>query len=148
MEKNFTQIRNILLAEDDDDDFYILNSALLCIADGLNIIRTTNGIMLSVMLETTLKPDLIILDLNLPFKNGLSILKDLKNIVSLSSTKIIVYSTSSNKADIENSYEIGADFYLTKPDNFKSAVDQLKNLFNNPYFIGNKRSPKEEFVVF
>lgn len=58
-------IKKILLAEDDDDDFNVFNSAILSISSSVEILRTKNGIMFSSLLETSIKPDVIFLDINM-----------------------------------------------------------------------------------
>lgn len=146
MGNSISKIRNVLLAEDDDDDFFLLNAALLSISDKLHIVRTKNGVMLSSLLETNLKPDLIILDLNMPFKSGLLFIKEIKSKVA-AGIKLIIYSTSSSRIDIEKSYENGADFYLVKPSDYNSTIEQFRSLFGNPNFWNSDRPSREEFVV-
>lgn len=147
MNKPTKEIKNILLAEDDDDDFYLLNTALITILGNINIFRTKNGVMLSSLLETNLKPDLIILDLNMPFKNGLLVLQEVKSAPAFADIRLIIYSTSSSWLDIDKSYENGADFYLIKPDDYKVLIDHFESLFKNPYFVNNQKPPKEHFVL-
>lgn len=139
-------IRRILLAEDDDDDFNIFNSALLSVQSSLEVLRTKNGIMFSSLLETSIKPDLIILDLNMPLKNGISCLHEIKSRTKFNSTRVGMYSTSSFKKEIDICYELGADFYLVKPICYASIIEQLKDLFRNEYFIKKMRPPRNKFV--
>lgn len=147
MESAVAEIKNILLAEDDDDDFFILNSALLSISNTINIVRTKNGVMLTSLLETNLRPDLIILDLNMPFKNGTLILQEIKSNPELAGIRLIIYSTSSGRRDIDKCFDSGADFYLVKPVAFKNTIQQFADLFKNFYFINHQKPPREQFVL-
>ena len=140
-------IRNVLLAEDDDDDFNLLNAAILSINASIEILRTKNGVMFSSLLETSLKPDIIILDLNMPFKNGISCLEEIKSRKQYENTTVIIYSTSGTTKDIEASYQFGASFYLIKPTTYRGIIQQLKSLFFNDYFLKNIRPPREQFVL-
>jgi len=68
-------------------------------------------------------PDLIILDLNLPNINGFDILQQIKTEQNLKSIPVIIYSSSDDQIDIELSYKLHANSYITKPF-------QLKELFH------------------
>jgi CheY-like chemotaxis protein len=139
-------IKNILLAEDDDDDFDLFNSAILSINSSIEILRTKNGVMCTSLLETSIKPDIIILDLNMPFKNGISCLQEIKNKPQFNSSKVIIYSTSGHKREIDMCYNYGADFYLVKPTGYSCIIQQFKDLFSSEYFIKNIRPPHDKFV--
>lgn len=140
-------IKKILLAEDDDDDFDLLNSAILSINSDMEILRTTNGVAFSSLLETSLKPDVIILDLNMPFKNGITCVQEIKTRKQYQDTAIIIYSTSCTVTDIEASYKAGANFYLIKPVTYTAIVQQFKSLFSNDCFVKNIRPVRERFVL-
>jgi two-component system response regulator len=60
-------------------------------------------------------PDLVVLDLNLPGKDGRTVLKELKSDPKFSKIPIIVFTTSQASSDITTSYELGANCYLRKP---------------------------------
>lgn len=141
------KIKNILMAEDDDDDFNLFNAALLSLYSSVNVLRTENGIMLTSLLETSLKPDVIFLDINLPFKSGFICLQEIRNNVATSDIKVVMYSTSNNEADVYKSYQLGANFYLVKPYTYPMIVRQFHHLFTNRYFITNTRPPIDNFLI-
>lgn len=140
-------IKKILIAEDDDDDFNMFYTAILSLYGAVDILRTENGIMLSSLLETSLKPDVIFLDINLPYKNGLMCLKEIKNNPELSSIQVIMYSTSNNVKHVDNSYELGADFYLVKQTSYRNIVRQLSELFQQDFSAGKSRPTKADFLL-
>jgi two-component system, chemotaxis family, response regulator Rcp1 len=78
------------------------------------------------------RPDLLILDLNLPRKDGRAVLAELKADPELNEIPVIVFTTSRSGRDIARCYELGANSYMTKPGNlaqFFSAVRSLENFW-------------------
>lgn len=74
------------------------------------------------------KPDLIILDLNLPRKNGWQVLEEVKTDPKLCATPVVIFSTSEAKHDIGGCYRLGANSYVRKPGNlhdFMSAIHSI-----------------------
>jgi chemotaxis family two-component system response regulator Rcp1 len=67
-------------------------------------------------------PDLIILDLNLPGKDGRAVLAEVKADSRLKQTPIIIFSTSAAQSDVSRSMELGANSYVTKPGNLKDFI--------------------------
>jgi chemotaxis family two-component system response regulator Rcp1 len=78
------------------------------------------------------KPDMIILDLNLPKKNGFEILKDIKEDELLRSIPVVVLSTSDSEKDISKAYDLQAACFVTKPvglDDFIRTVKSIENFW-------------------
>ncbi|GLY38073.1 response regulator [Amycolatopsis sp. NBRC 101858] len=80
------------------------------------------------------RPALLLLDLNLPGRDGYQVLADLRANADLAALKIIVFTSSTTSADIERCYALGADSYVYKPVNFhlfrtvlQGAVDYWRN---------------------
>jgi CheY-like chemotaxis protein len=124
---------NILMADDDPDDRMLMTVAireaklphkLQFAIDGEELIEM---LCKKVSMNEPL-PDLVILDLNMPRKDGLSALKEIKNDPSLALVKIVVFSTSNSERDRINSLNSGAAEYRVKPYNFTELVDLVKDL--------------------
>lgn len=116
----------ILLAEDDDDDSFLFKEALQEIDADHNIEVAEDGDILFSMLSNMPPPDLIFLDLNMPKKDGIATLKEIRNKQELSSVPIVIFSTSSDIQHITSAYKNGANLYICKPDTFinlKKAID-------------------------
>jgi two-component system response regulator len=78
------------------------------------------------------RPDLILLDLNLPRKNGREVLAEIKNDPQLKSIPVIILTTSSADEDILNAYDLHANCYVIKPvgfDNFLKAVQSIQDFW-------------------
>jgi CheY-like chemotaxis protein len=75
------------------------------------------------------KPDLILLDLNLPRKNGREVLTEIKRSEFLRTIPVVIFTTSNFDADIVTSYRNGAACYLVKPDQFERFSGVIKKLF-------------------
>ena len=114
------------MAEDDEDDVDIFKQALSDLTVDVNLEVATNGIELMKMLEdATVLPEIIFLDLNMPLKNGMICLQEIKTNQRWKNIKVIILSTSSHQDQIKAAYEKGVDFYMVKSTNyidFKEAV--------------------------
>lgn len=77
-------------------------------------------------------PDLLVLDLNLPRKDGRAVLKELKSDPKLSKIPVVVFTTSQASSDITRSYELGANCYLRKPGNladYRAVVQSMADFW-------------------
>lgn len=74
------------------------------------------------------RPDLILLDLNLPRKDGRQVLEDIKNDVSLKSIPVVILTTSKSEEDVCRSYELHANCYITKPVDFQRFMDVVQSI--------------------
>jgi two-component system response regulator len=68
----------------------------------------------------------MVLDLNLPKIDGLSVLSRMRNDESLRTIPVVVISTSSRPSDKEKAFSLGAKHYIVKPDNFETLTEQVK----------------------
>ncbi len=80
--------------------------------------------------EKAARPDLIMLDLNLPRKDGREVLSEIKNDPDLRIIPIIVLTTSRSDKDILQSYELNCNCYITKPVDFAHFIDVVKSIEN------------------
>lgn len=78
------------------------------------------------------RPDLILLDLNLPKKDGREVLQEIKESTALRSIPVVVLTTSASEEDILRSYQLQANCYITKPvdlDGFLKVVNSIDNFW-------------------
>ena len=91
-------------------------------------------------------PDIIFLDLNMPVKNGIECLKEIRNDSKLDKLPIIVYTTSDNPRDIDTCYDLKANLYVVKPTSFESIIKTLKKIINIDF--KNQDFPaRENFIL-
>jgi chemotaxis family two-component system response regulator Rcp1 len=87
-------------------------------------------------------PDLVVLDLNLPRKDGREVLKELKADPELSKIPVVIFTTSQANSDVLHSYELGANCYLRKPGNladYKAVVQSMAD-----FWLGFASLPQKE----
>jgi CheY-like chemotaxis protein len=137
----------VLLVEDDPGDVLLIREAfednkvanrLHVVADGveaLAFMRRENGN------EDAPRPDLVLLDLNLPRKDGREVLAEAKADDKLRSIPIVVLTTSQAEEDILRSYDLHANAYVTKPvdfDRFIGVVRQIDQFFVSVVKLPNR----------
>lgn len=119
--------RTILIVDDDADDREIVKDAFATTSqNGEDYIFIESGDKLLEYLDKQhdpCLPSLILLDLNMPGKDGRETLKEIKSNNRFHTIPIIVFTTSSSTRDRAMSYELGANCFITKPDTFNKLVD-------------------------
>ena len=124
---------NIALADDDEDDRLLFKDAIEEIKIKTKLSLFTNGkeLMDYLMLPKIILPEVIFLDLNMPVKNGMECLKEIRNNSKLRDLSVAIYSTSSSEKDVEETFISGANIYINKPNSFgdlKSAIEKVLQL--------------------
>ena len=89
-----------------------------------------------------LVPDFVILDLNLPKKDGRAVLAEVKTDTFLRKIPIAIFSTSEAQQDIVRSYELGANCYVSKPGNLQGFISAVTLI--GDFWFGLARLPREE----
>ncbi|HRO42700.1 MAG TPA: response regulator [Flavipsychrobacter sp.] len=125
----------ILIAEDDADDRFLLRTAfeengftdrLHFVENGVEVIEYLNSINISEKGKNF--PRFILLDLNMPKKDGREVLKELKQNLNLKNIPVIIFSTTNNEQEMRRCYELGANSYITKPNSFESLLKTVAAL--------------------
>lgn len=127
----------ILLAEDDDDDFLLTAQALKEHRLINAVVRVRDGVELLDYLhhqgdysapESAPSPSLILLDLNMPRKDGREALREIKADPKLRRLPVVVLTTSCAQEDVVRSYDLGVNSFISKPVGFHGLVDAVKVL--------------------
>lgn len=117
---------NILLAEDDADDRDLFIEAFALVDPAVRIETVDNGEKLMEYLTgSKSSPDCIFLDLNMPRKNGKECLQEIRSIYQMQDIPIIIYTTSLNARDIDETYHRGATCFIRKPGSFRELTSIL-----------------------
>jgi len=127
----------ILMADDDADDRLMTREAFEASHLKNELRFVENGVELLDYLyrrgpyadpASSPRPSIILLDLNMPKKDGREVLEEIKNDPDLRNIRIIVLTTSKAEEDIYRTYNLGAASYITKPVTFESLVEVVKTL--------------------
>jgi CheY-like chemotaxis protein len=124
-----TQPITVLLVEDDPGDVVLIQEAF-----EHNKVRNTlhvvgDGVEAMGFLRTSdARPDLILLDLNLPRKDGREVLAEVKSDPALRSIPVVVLTTSKAEEDILRSYDLHANAYVTKPVDFNRFIEVVRQI--------------------
>ena len=127
----------ILMADDDDDDCLLTREALVesRLANDLYFVQDGEELMdylyrrgQYAQQSKSPRPGLILLDLNMPKKDGREALKEIKADPNLRRIPVVVLTTSKAEEDIVHSYDLGANSFITKPVTFDSLVEVIKTI--------------------
>ncbi len=140
----------ILLVEDDAGDIDLTEEALeeSKLKINLNVVR--DGVEAIAYLRregeyaNATRPDLILLDLNLPRKNGREVLQDLKSDDNLKYIPVVVLTTSDTDEDISGAYGLGANCYVNKPlgmEEFAKIVRSIEDFWFTIVKLPRRNSP-------
>jgi CheY-like chemotaxis protein len=120
----------IFLADDDEDDRILFQDALQDIDRNIELIVSRDGVELMNTLQEKVPPPphVLFLDLNMPRKNGLECLQEMKRNGEYRSIPVVVFSTSGDEEHIKKTFEAGANHYARKPGSFtvlKVLIEQV-----------------------
>ncbi|MGE5457922.1 MAG: response regulator [Methanococcaceae archaeon] len=120
----------LLLVEDNPGDIMLVEEALneSGLKYHLNTIRNGGDVIDYLKSPDCVKPDIILLDLNLPRKNGKDVLREIKGDDKLESIPILVLTTSEAESDIYSCYKLRANCYITKPVDFDRFMEVIKTV--------------------
>jgi CheY-like chemotaxis protein len=139
------ELASILLVEDDPGDVMLIRDALAehkvgntvsVVSDGVEAMEFVRG---EGSYAGTERPDLVLLDLNLPRKSGAEVLAEIKGDPALSMIPVIVLTTSDSEEDVVRSYQRHANAYITKPLDFERFREIVHKI--DDFFIGLVRLP-------
>lgn len=120
----------VLMVEDNPAFSHLANEALRRSAHPYHLRIATDGEQAMTVLTKhgTRKPDVILLDLNLPKKNGFEILAEIKQHEELQGIPVVFLTSSSRQEDIDKAKELKADDYIIKPIDFKTLVEAMRQV--------------------
>lgn len=140
----------IIIAEDDEDDYMLtleaLNEAGIAsrvtwVKDGEELMEYLSKCGLNKNSITgNPRPGLILLDLNMPRKDGREALQEIKANAGLRKIPVVVLSTSKSESDIDHSYELGVNSFIQKPVRFNEFVEMVRVL--SKYWFSTVQLPE------
>ncbi len=140
-----TRPARVLLVEDNEADVRLTREALRDAGDDIRLSSVTDGELALAYLrrehgyEEAPRPDLVLLDLNLPRKNGLEVLEEMRADPELACVPVIMLTTSSAEHDVVACYSRGANCFVVKPlelDEFMDLIGAIRT-----FWLGVARLP-------
>src|SRR3954463_351871 len=120
-------MNEVVLADDDADHATLFRIVLKQVDPSKRLTIVRNGEELINLLKTY-RPDLVFLDLNMPCKNGIQCLEEIRGRLGFEDLPVVVYSSSSHMTDIQRSYIYKADLYMVKPFNSAHLRNALESI--------------------
>jgi len=120
----------LLLADDDADDIDLFKEATTASTDPINLVCVNNGVELLQHLfsgETIF--DIVVMDMNMPGKDGLECITEIRTNPSTATLPIIVFSTSDYESRIRESLDAGANHYIVKPSTFEGLLNTINLIY-------------------
>ncbi|MBA2544652.1 MAG: response regulator [Deltaproteobacteria bacterium] len=120
----------ILLVEDNPADVRLTQEALRegKVRNNLSVARDGEEALAFLRRADTPRPDLILLDLNLPRRDGREVLEEIKNDPDLKTIPVVVLTSSEADADVIKSYALHANCYITKPVDLEQFIKVVKSI--------------------
>lgn len=137
---------HILFSDDDTDDALLFTQAADLMTSPILLSFAEDGEQLMRYLSKETLPDLIFLDLNMPVKNGIECLREIRSDKKLDWLPIIIYTTSNNPNDINTCFELKANLYVVKPTSFEGIIKTLKKIINID-FKNQKIHDRKNFLL-
>lgn len=140
--------RNVVLVEDDADDIEFFQEAIEKIPFNveLRIFRNGQEFVDGMLADKTNVPDLVFLDLNMPIKNGIQALKELRQIPEFKNIPIVaIYSTSISEKDHAETFLLGADAFISKPTDYGDLNSMILKIFEIDW--KTRKTDKKNFII-
>ena len=105
-------MRTVLIADDEPSMRLLVHATIE--SDDYSVVEASDGAEAWAMVQKH-KPSLVLLDVQMPHRSGIEVLRSIKTDPTLSDTKVIILTSKAQESDVEAGLIAGADFYLTKP---------------------------------
>lgn len=146
MNKEYTFV---MLADDDEDDrtFFVdafselrINTKVRTCNDGVELMDYLND-------ENSILPELLFLDINMPKKNGIECLEEIKSNPKFKNISVAIYSTSSSDEHVEDTFVKGANVYIRKPNDFNQLKKVLSEVVTVNWQYQTSGLNKDNFLL-
>lgn len=146
MKKEYTFI---MLADDDEDDRMFFTDAFSELKIKTKVKTCNDGAELMAYLndDASVIPEILFLDLNMPFKNGLECLEEIKANPKFDNMAVAIFSTSSSDEHIEETFVKGANVYIKKPNDFSALKKALSDVVTVNWQYQTSGLNKDNFLM-
>jgi len=141
--------KNVYLSDDDADDRDFFSEALFELSKNHKLTISTDGAELIAQLEKppVPLPDIIFLDINMPKKDGMQSLHEIRKNRMLGNVPVVMYSTTANPDYIEKAHNLGANFYFVKPSDYNSLKKRIASVLSIDWAIQAFPVDTAQFVI-
>ena len=129
MEAIEEELQDIYIADDDKEDFEVIHDIIKTLPIKVVVTRAENGDILMKLIHER-KPDLLLLDLVLPCKDGKACIKEIRSDSKFDDLPIIVYTSLRDLESIEFCFREGTNMYVFKPDTYSEIVQIVEKIFS------------------
>src|SRR5688500_6013460 len=135
MEQGLHDLLYVLLADDDADDRMFFEDAIRELRLNLDFRTVKDGLeLMDYMLGSgIILPQILFLDLNMPFKNGFQCLKEIRALKAFEDMFIVIYSTTARPTDIDVAFERGASLFIQKPNSYSELKLIMQKVFETNF---------------
>lgn len=118
----------VLLVDDNQDHRFLTKRALkpLETEGRLRVMTAEDGEEAYRMLKDGISPGLVLLDIKMPRRDGFTLLQDVRGDPGMRELRVVMFSSSENRADVERARQLGADDYVTKPLDAREFQDKVR----------------------
>jgi len=140
---------HIALADDDEDDRLFFTDAFSELKMSTKVQTYNDGVALMDYLnhDEAILPNVLFLDLNMPRKNGIECLQEIKSNSKFDNIAIAIYSTSSSEEHIEVTFVLGANIYIKKPSDFNTLKKVLSDVITINWQYHTSGLNKDNFLL-
>lgn len=140
------KVKNVILAEDDLDDVLIFQLAVDELQIKVELRHAEDGDKLFILLKQLI-PDIIFLDINMPCKDGVACIVEIRKNQKLNNVPVIMYTSFKSMKYIDECYANGANFYVIKTSSILDLAEKLKKIFSIEWKNYMYYPPKSEFIM-
>lgn len=144
-------IRTVVFAEDDEDDQLYFREVFHEINADIQIVFVRDGNQLLQLLRNFL-PDILFLDLEMPYKNGLECLVEIRSNKNFETLPVIVFSSTTKPSNVQTAYEMGANLFFIKPAVYSEYLSSIKALlkldWNDPDKVKDQYCINGRYTAF
>jgi PleD family two-component response regulator len=138
--------KHIVLISVDEDDGYILSEVIAKLADKVRFTHLYNCKNIFEAIKKSSDIDIIVLELSTPFALGLDCLKQIRTDPAFDDVPVAIYSGLNSRKMVEESFELGANYFLVKPNNYSETFRLFKKLFNQGW-LNEESKVQSNFIL-
>ena len=143
---NASDFDDILIADDDHDDVHIFSLALTEVLESATLRHAEDGGKLFEELQVKI-PDLLFLDINMPCKNGMDCIREIRQDKSYDTMPVVMFTSLQPREFVERTYRLGANFFIDKPTSVEALAMKISKVISIEWKKQMVYPSLEEYVI-